>query len=105
MQLHIVLMAFHATPSDELQQHIDTAFRRMPALCEGLLRYELVKNHSSTSAQYSHALLSVFASPGHLSAYRVSPEHDALMQLLKPHVREIVVLDTPWPASLSTLPA
>lgn len=105
MQLHIVMMSFHVVPCDELQQQIDVAFQRMPSLCEGVLRYELVENQSSTSLQYTHALLSVFASAAHLDAYRVSPAHDALMQLLKPHIREVVVLDIPWPKSLSTLPA
>lgn len=94
MYLHVVLMAFNKTVTTDLRNQITAEFRSMPHKCEGLLRFDLIDNESRTSANYTHGLLSVFASANHFEAYRVGQAHTALMETLKPHIKDIVVLDS-----------
>lgn len=80
------------TPASRKQ--IQALFESMRDQCEGIVRFDLVDNQSHTSADFSHALLSVFSSLEHLNAYRTSAAHTRLMDALAPKVRHIVVLDT-----------
>lgn len=101
MYLHIVMMAFHTPPPPSLMAQIESAFQEVPRQCDGILRFEVLPNQSLTSAQYSHALLSIFASAAHLETYKTSHAHEALMQQIQPHIREIVVLDSPLASGLA----
>lgn len=95
MYLHVVLMAFHQEVTPSLRAQIQDCFRTVARASEGVERFELVDNRSRTSPDYPYALLSVFATEQALDAYRTSDAHDELMALLGPHIRQIVVLDSP----------
>lgn len=94
MYLHTVMMSFHQAVTPALREQIEAQFKSMREHCDGLLRFDLVDNQSRTSAQFSHALLSIFSSRQHLDAYRDSTAHTQLMDVLGPLVKQIVVLDT-----------
>ena len=95
MYLHIVMMAFNTEVTAALHESIEQCLADTRDQCEGVLRFELVRNQSQTSARYSHALLSVFASEQALDAYRTSAAHEAMMARLGRHIAQIVVLDSP----------
>lgn len=97
MYLHVVLMAFNQEVTASLSSRVEARFDVIARTCPGVMRFELLRNASRTSPDYSHALLSVFSSEEALDAYRVSPAHDELMAELGPYVRTIVVLDSVLP--------
>ncbi len=94
MQLHIVMMAFHQAVSPELRQRMEQCFNTIRTQCQGVLRFELVDNQSHTSADYTHALLSVFTSEQALQDYREGAAHAQMLEVLGPHIARIVVLDS-----------
>lgn len=98
MYLHVVLMAFNKEVTIPLRARVEHCFRETRRECKGVMRFDLVDNHSRTSAAHTHALISVFADVEALDSYRASAAHERLMAELRPHLREIVVLDTPLEA-------
>lgn len=94
MYLHVVMLAFHQPVTAAVRKKMESCFEAVRRECEGLVRFELVDNHSRTSASYTHALLSVFSHEEAFESYRISPAHHRLMADLGPHIKEIVVLDT-----------
>ena len=100
MYLHIVMMAFKSAPGATLLHTLQQNFAKVQQDCPGIAAFRLVENQSKTSAQYTHALYSVFSDLPALDAYRHSPAHDAMMVDLKPFVDHIVVLDSPLDVGL-----
>lgn len=94
MYLHVVMLAFNQELSSSLRSRIEDCLRSVPRTCAGVERFALLDNHSRTSARYTHALLSVFSTERALDAYRGSAAHDQLLEVLGPHIQEIVVLDS-----------
>lgn len=94
MVLHVVMMAFRHEMGAALRERVEQCFADIRRQCAGVMRFDLVDNRSRTSADYPHALLSVFASEQALEAYRTGAAHDEMMAVLGPHIARIVVLDT-----------
>lgn len=94
MYLHIVMMSFSAEVTAAFRAQLENSLHAVRRECEGVVRFDLVDNHSRTSAAYSHALLSVFTDLEALDSYRTGAAHDRLMAEIGLHIREIVVLDS-----------
>lgn len=92
--LHIVMMAFKEAMTAPLRARIEQAFDDVRRQCAGVMRFDLVDNHSRTSPDFTHALLSVFAGDEALAAYRTGRAHEEMMAVLGPHIERIVVLDS-----------
>jgi quinol monooxygenase YgiN len=96
MYLHIVMMALKEPMTAALRERMEQCFDTIRRGCEGVARFELLDNHSRTSPDYSHALLSLFTSQQALDAYRTGAAHEAMMAAIGPHIARIVVLDSAW---------
>lgn len=94
MYLHIVMMTFNKELTPPLKDQLEIRFKRIPAQCDGIERFDFVDNMSRSSKGYTHALVSVFSSQKACDDYRVSAAHENLMIDLQPHIKEILVLDS-----------
>ena len=92
---HAVFFAFNeeATPADidEVQQ----AFSALPSKIDAIHDYEWGTNNSPEGLDkgFTHAFFVTFKSEADRAVYLPHPDHQAFVEVLKPHLKDVFVLD------------
>lgn len=92
---HILLMSFNDGTSQEQITLLRDAFLYIPRRIEGVVSVEWGENDSpeSKNAGYTHCVLMTFKDDNARQCYLPHPEHEALKLILRPLLRNIIVLD------------
>lgn len=92
---HVVLFKFKdtATPTDI--KKVEDAFRALPSKLPIIKSFEWGKNNSPENLNQglTHCFLVTFASEKDRDAYLPHPEHQAFVEVLKPHLDKVTVID------------
>jgi hypothetical protein len=92
---HVVLFKFKdtATPADV--RKVEDAFRALPSKLPIIKSFEWGKNNSPENLNQglTHCFLVTFASEKDRDAYLPHPEHQAFVEVLKPHLDKVTVID------------
>ncbi len=99
---HVVMFEFKASSSEaEIQKVVDT-FSALPAKIPQIHAYEHGVNNSPEGLNdgLTHCFLVSFTSEADRAIYLPHPAHKAFVEVLKPHLEKVVVIDywtTPTP--------
>ena len=92
---HVVLFKFKDTSSAADIKKVEDAFRALPAKLPIIKSFEWGKNNSPENLNQglTHCFLVTFASEKDREAYLPHPEHQAFVEILKPHLDKVTVID------------
>jgi hypothetical protein len=92
---HVVLFKFKETSSAEDVKKVEDAFRALPSKIKEVKSFEWGKNNSPEGINdgLTHCFLVSFASEKDRATYLPHPDHMAFVEVLKPHVDKVVVID------------
>jgi Stress responsive A/B Barrel Domain len=92
---HVVLFKFKETSSAEDVKKVEDAFRALPSKIKEVKSFEWGKNNSPEGINdgLTHCFFVTFASEKDREAYLPHPEHKAFVEVLKPHLDKVVVVD------------
>ena len=92
---HVVLFKFKETSSAEDVKKVEDAFRALPSKIKEVKRFEWGKNNSPEGINegLTHCFLVTFATEKDREAYLPHPAHKAFVEVLKPHLDKVVVVD------------
>ncbi len=92
---HILLIKFKASATSEKIQQLRELFETMPAKVEGVSDVEWSLNNSpeGKNKDYTHAVMMTFADEAGRQNYLPHPEHDALKEVFRPLLEDIIVFD------------
>jgi hypothetical protein len=92
---HVVLFKFKDTSSAEDIKKVEDAFRALPAKLPIIKSFEWGKNNSPENLNQglTHCFLVTFDSEKDREAYLPHPEHQAFVEILKPHLDKVTVID------------
>jgi len=92
---HLVLLRFHDdTPATD-RADIEAAFAALPAQIAGISAFEWGTDVSpeGLSKGFTHAFVLSFHDEAARNAYLSHPAHRAFVEMLKPHLADVLVLD------------
>ena len=92
---HVVLFGWNdGTPAERVRE-IEDAFAALPGKIPEILDFEWGTDVSveSLAAGYSHCFLVTFATAAHRDVYLPHPDHQAFGDLIRPHLRQVLVFD------------
>jgi len=95
MLRHVVMFGFKETSSDtEVQQVVD-AFAALPSQIPAIADFEYGTNNSPEDLNdgLTHCFLVSFNTEADREAYLPHPAHKAFVEILKPHLEKVVVID------------
>lgn len=92
---HILLIKFKASATSEKIQKLRELFETMPTKVEGVNDVEWGLNNSpeGKNKDYTHAVMMTFADEAGRQNYLPHPEHDALKEVFRPLLEDIIVFD------------
>lgn len=92
---HVVLFKFKDTSSAADIKKIEDAFRALPGKLPIIKSFEWGKNNSPENLNQglTHCFLVTFSSEKDRDAYLPHPEHQAFVEILKPHLDKVTVID------------
>lgn len=92
---HIVLFKFKDDASDEDVDAVVNAFQELPSLIDEISAFEWGTNNSpeGLNKEFTHSFLVSFTSEEDRDIYLTHPEHLAFVEILKPHLDDVLVLD------------
>jgi TolA-binding protein len=92
---HVVLFKFKETSSAEEVKTVEDAFRALPSKIKEVKSFEWGKNNSPEGINdgLTHCFFVTFASEKDREAYLPHPDHKAFVEVLKPHLDKVVVVD------------
>jgi hypothetical protein len=92
---HVVLFKFKETSSAEDIKKVEDAFRALPSKIKEVKNFEWGKNNSPEGINdgLTHCFFVTFASEKDREAYLPHPDHKAFVEVLKPHLDKVVVVD------------
>ncbi|EDP59593.1 Dabb family protein [Vibrio sp. AND4] len=92
---HILLIKFKTSATDEKIQQLMGLFEAMPDKVEGVSEVEWGKNNSpeGKNKDYTHVVMMTFADEAGRQNYLPHPEHDALKDIFRPLLEDIIVFD------------
>lgn len=92
---HVVLFKFKDTSSAQDVKKVEDAFHALPGKLPLIKDFEWGTNTSPENLNQglTHCFLVTFASDKDRDAYLVHPEHKAFVEVLKPHLDKITVID------------
>lgn len=92
---HIVLFKFTSETSPTQVEAIVQAFGELPGKIREIQEFEWGPNvsHEDRSKGLTHCFLVTFRSEAELAAYLVHPEHVKFVELLKPSLADVTVVD------------
>ncbi len=92
---HVVLFNFKDEAAAEQVEAVVTAFGHLPDKIDVIQDYEWGMNNSpeGLSKGYTHCFLVSFKSEEDRDAYLPHPEHQAFVQVLKPVLEDVLVID------------
>lgn len=92
---HILLIKFKASATSEKIQQLRELFETMPVKVEGVSDVEWGLNNSpeGKNKDYTHAVMMTFSDEAGRQNYLPHPEHDALKEVFRPLLEDIIVFD------------
>ncbi|MEZ8102339.1 Dabb family protein [Vibrio bivalvicida] len=92
---HILLIKFKQDAEQSEINKLRTLFEQMPAKIEGVVEVEWGLNDSpeNKNQDYTHSVLMTFADEAGRQNYLPHPEHDALKEVFRPLLDDIIVFD------------
>jgi len=95
MLRHVVMFQFKDSSSKEDVQKVVDAFAALPSKIPEIAEYEAGVNNSPEGLNdgLTHCFLVSFASEKDREAYLPHPAHLAFVEILKPHLEKVVVID------------
>ena len=92
---HMVLFKFADSTSAEKVNSIEQGFAALPDKIPQIIDYEWGLNNSPEGLDmgFTHCFLLSFASEDDRAIYLPHPDHQAFVDLLKPHLEEVLVVD------------
>lgn len=95
MLRHVVLFKFSDSSSTADVKKVEEAFAALPGKISLIKDYEWGTNSSPENLNQglTHCFFVTFASDKDRDAYLVHPEHQAFVDVLKPHLDKVTVVD------------
>ncbi|MDX1908466.1 MAG: Dabb family protein [Bacteroidia bacterium] len=92
---HVVLFSFKATSIPEDIKRVEDAFRGLPAQIREIKGFEWGTNNSpeGLAQGFTHCFLVTFSSEEDRQIYLPHPAHQAFVEVLKPHLDKVLVID------------
>ncbi|WDQ19334.1 Dabb family protein [Rhodopirellula sp. P2] len=92
---HVVMFGFKETSSAAEVQVVVDAFRNLPNEIPEISGFEFGTNNSPEGLNdgLTHCFLVTFESEADREAYLPHPAHKAFVEVLKPHLEKVVVID------------
>jgi len=92
---HVVLFKFKDSATAGDISTVEQAFSELPALIDEIKGYEWGINNSPEGLDkgFTHCFLMSFDSEADRSAYLPHPAHLAFVEVLKPHLDDVLVMD------------
>ena len=92
---HVVLFKFKDTSSAADIKKVEDAFRALAKKLPLIKSFEWGKNNSPENLNqgHTHCFLVTFSSEKDRDAYLPHPEHQAFVEILKPHLDKVTVID------------
>jgi hypothetical protein len=92
---HVVLFKFKETSSVEDVEKVENAFRALKGKIKEVKSFEWGKNNSpeGLNQEFTHCFFVTFASEKDREVYLPHPDHKAFVEVLKPHLDKVLVLD------------
>ncbi|AIS56797.1 Dabb family protein [Vibrio coralliilyticus] len=92
---HILLIQFKSNASSQQIEELKASFLSMPTKIEGVDSVEWGLNDSpeGKNKHYTHCVMMTFADEAGRDRYLPHPEHDALKEIFRPILEDIVVFD------------
>ncbi len=95
MLRHVVLFKFKDTSSAEDVQSVADAFRNLPSAINEIKDFEWGTNNSPEGLAdgFTHAFFVSFESEADREVYLPHPKHQEFVEILKPHLDKVLVVD------------
>ncbi len=92
---HVVMFQFNADASEGDIQKVVDAFRELPSKIPQISGFEYGVNNSPEGLDkgFTHCFLVSFKSEEDRAAYLPHKAHMAFVEVLKPHIKEVMVID------------
>ena len=92
---HVVLFSFKTTSSVDDIKKVEDAFRALPSKIKEVKGFEWGKNNSPEGLDqgFTHCFLVSFNSEKDREVYLPHPDHKAFVDVLKPHLDKVLVID------------
>jgi hypothetical protein len=92
---HVVLFKFKDTSSPADVQKVEDAFRALPKQIKEIKSFEWGINNSPENLNqgFTHCFLVSFASEADREVYLPHPAHKAFVDVLRPHLDKVLVVD------------
>lgn len=95
MLRHAVLFKFKDESSAADVKRVEDAFRALPSKIKEIKAFEWGKNNSPENLNrgFTHCFFVSFASEADRAVYLPHPDHQAFVEVLKPHLDSVLVID------------
>lgn len=92
---HVVLFKFKDDSTAADIKEVEEAFRALPLKIKEVRDFEWGTNNSpeNLNQEFTHCFFVSFASEEDRSIYLPHPEHNAFVEILKPHLDKVLVID------------
>lgn len=92
---HVVLFKWKADTSPEKVREIEQAFAALPTKIKTIVDFEWGTNNSpeGLAQDFTHCFFVTFSDEAGRSAYLPHPAHKAFVELMKPHLDKVLVID------------
>jgi hypothetical protein len=92
---HVVMFKFKDTSKSEDIKKVEEAFRALPSKLRIIKDFEWGKNNSPENLNQglTHVFLVTFSSEKDRDTYLTDKDHQAFVEILKPHLDKVTVLD------------
>lgn len=92
---HVVLIKFKESSSEEDISEVEEAFSSLQDKIPEIKDYEWGTNNSPEGLDkgFTHCFLVTFESEEDRSTYLPHPEHKAFVEILEPHLEDVLVID------------
>jgi hypothetical protein len=92
---HVVCFKYKEEASKKKIAEINRAFRALKTKIDGIIAFEMGENNSPEGLNngFTHCYQVTFASEESREKYLPHPAHKAFVELLKPHLDEVFVID------------
>lgn len=95
MLRHVVMFEFKSSSSEADIQGVVDAFRALPTKIPQIAEFEFGTNNSPEELNdgFTHCFFVTFKSEEDRAAYLPHPAHKAFVEVLKPHLEKVMVID------------
>ncbi len=92
---HVVMFQFKESSSPKEIQSVVDAFHELPSKIDSVKGYEYGINNSPEGLDngFTHVFLVTFENDAGRAKYLPHPAHKAFVEILKPHLEKVMVLD------------